>query len=69
MSYQDELKEQAQKRAKRDYRNKMIMLVVFLVIVLSIIHFLGKESSKLTNPPKNKQTSSVERIEPNNEIK
>lgn len=48
MSYQDELKEQAQKRAKRDHRNKMIMLVVFLIAVLAIIHFLGEKSKDLT---------------------
>jgi cytochrome bd-type quinol oxidase subunit 1 len=63
MSYQDELREQAQKRAKRDYRNKMIMLVIFLVVVLAVIHILGKESDKLT---KDQDPVKVEQVENKN---
>ncbi len=63
MSYQDELREQAQKRAKRDYRNKMIMLVIFLVVVLAVIHILGKESDKLT---KGQDPIKVEQVENKN---
>ncbi len=47
MSYQDELREQAQKRAKRNHRTKMIMLIVFLIVVFYIIHFLGKQSEQI----------------------
>jgi flagellar basal body-associated protein FliL len=46
MSYQDELREKARKRAKRDQINKIIILCIFLILVLAGIHFLGSSSKK-----------------------
>lgn len=47
MDYQEELREIASKRSKRDFRNKMIMLILFLLIVLLAMNYLGKSDSLL----------------------
>lgn len=45
MSYQDELREIAAKRAKNNQRTKMFVLLIFLIAVFVMIHYLGKESA------------------------
>jgi len=66
MSYQDELREQARKRARRDYRNKMLLLVVFLIAVLFVMHLLGKNTGKLANS-NNQVKSQTQQVESSSE--
>lgn len=61
MGYQEELREQAQKRKRRDFRFKMILLVIFLIIVLVAMHWIGNYSVQPNNT-KAINNNKVERV-------
>lgn len=61
MGYQEELREQAQKRKRRDFRFKMILLVIFLIIVLVAMHWIGNYSVQPNNT-KAINANNVERV-------
>ncbi len=69
MSYKDELREQALKRQKRDYINKMILLIIALIVVLGIIYYLGDSSQEIAKSRNNTNNPKVERVEDINENK
>ncbi len=49
MSWQDELRETARKRALREQLNKIIILIIVLIAVIVGIHFLGKKIEQSDN--------------------
>ena len=68
MSYQDELRELASKRIKRNHRTRMIMLVISLVVVLFVIQYLGTDGKKIgskANQLKSKTTQEQTQAQEN----